>query len=55
MLLPLEVALKVKLTSRQNAGLTLATRLTEDLTTSVLVMEAGPAHLDEESLRECRL
>ena len=34
------------------AGLTLAARLTEDQTKSVLVLEAGPANLDDPDIRK---
>lgn len=37
----------------QTAGLTLAARLSEDSTRSVLVLEAGEAHLDDMNIRSC--
>ena len=36
----------------QTAGLTLAARLSEDHDTSVLVLEAGEANIDDPNLRE---
>ena len=46
---------EASLTDVQTSGLTLAARLSDDPKISVLVLEAGPANLDDPALRRSPL